>query len=192
MSYTIDTEIFELFKDDSKNNIKRRRINSLQDINSSPFKVELFQEEKYSPASSRERLVRSNSSSRERLVRSNSSSRERLVRSNSSSHIQNEYKNKLKKHPNEDIRHLFSIHFENDDKIVEPKNISFKIKKDIFESRSEELKTLLTNRLKNFINSSLEKQKKFIPENIIEEHIYKRTFKELNRELLNSSSIPST
>ena len=106
MSYTIDTEIFELFKDDSKNNIKRRRINSLQDINSSPFKVELFQEEKYSPASSRERLVRSNSSSRERLVRSNSSS-----------HIQNEYKNKLKKHPNEDIRHLFSIHFENDDRL---------------------------------------------------------------------------
>ena len=31
-----------------------------------------------------------------------------------------------------------------------------------------------------------------IPENIIEEHIYKRTFKEVNKELLNSSSITST
>lgn len=161
MSDTIDTEIFELFKDDSKNNIKRRRINSLQDINYIPFKVEVSQEEKYSPASS-------------------------------PIHFEYEYKNKLKNHPNEDIRHLFSIHFENNDKIVEPKNISLKIKKDIFESRSEELKTLLTNRLKNFINSSLEKQKNFIPENIIEEHIYKRTFKEVNKELLNSSSITST
>ena len=52
MSDTIDTEILELFKDDSKNNIKRRRINSLQDINYIPFKVEVSQEEKYSPISS--------------------------------------------------------------------------------------------------------------------------------------------
>lgn len=160
MSDTIDTEIFELFKDDSKNNIKRRRINSLQDTNYIPFKVEVYQEEKYSPISS-------------------------------PIHFEYEYKTKLKNHPNEDIRHLFSIHFENNDNIVEPKNISLELK-NIFETRSGELKALLTNRLKNFFNSSLEKQKKFIPENIIEEHIYKRTFKELNKELLNSSSITTT
>lgn len=161
MSDKIDyeSEILEILTDEPQNIKKRKRINSLKDINTMPFKEDV-EEEKYSPASSP---------------------------------IQFEYvhRTKLKNHSNEDIRNLFSIHFENNYNIKVSDNISVNLKL-IFLKRSTELKSLLKNRYESYIVASIEDQDKFAPENVIEEHIYESTIKDLNKELLKSSSIAST
>lgn len=165
-----ESEILQILTDQPQNSKKRRRINSLKDISfiTSTGDVE---EEKYSPASSRERLVHSNSPSS----------------------IQFEYihRTNLKNHSNEHIRNLFSIYFENSFNIEVSHNISVNLKQ-IFLERSTELKNLLKHRYESYIVASKEDKDKFAPENVIEEHIYESTIKDLNKELIKSCSIVST